>query len=67
VEARDPAFYSPAGVAAHIADYLSSHAAGAMHPCVLTSDDGTPSSAAPTCAASTAWPAAAKWATASPT
>lgn len=41
VEARDPSFYSHAGVAAHIADYLSSHAAGAMHPCVLTSDDGT--------------------------
>lgn len=41
VEARDPAFYSPAGVAAHIADYLDSYVAGAMHPCVLTSDDGT--------------------------
>ncbi|WP_432380336.1 GNAT family N-acetyltransferase [Duganella sp. P38] len=39
VEARDPAFYSPEGVRAHIADYLASHAAGAMHPCVLTSDD----------------------------
>lgn len=40
VEARDPAFYTAAGVAAHIADYLDSHVAGAMHPCVLTSDDG---------------------------
>jgi ribosomal-protein-alanine N-acetyltransferase len=40
VEARDPAFYSQAGVAAHIADYLNSHAAGKMHPCVLTTDDG---------------------------
>ncbi|SDF98630.1 MULTISPECIES: GNAT family N-acetyltransferase [unclassified Duganella] len=40
VEARDPAFYSADGVQAHIADCLDSHAAGRMHPCVLTSDDG---------------------------
>jgi ribosomal-protein-alanine N-acetyltransferase len=40
VEARAPAFYSAAGVAAHIADYLDSYHAGSMHPCVLTSDDG---------------------------
>lgn len=40
VEARLPWFYSPEGVAAHIADYLAQHAAGDMHPCVLTSDDG---------------------------
>jgi len=40
VEAREPAFYTAAGVAAHVADYLASHAAGTMHPCVLTSDDG---------------------------
>jgi ribosomal-protein-alanine N-acetyltransferase len=40
VEARDPAFYSEAGVAAHITDYLDSYAAGVLHPCVLTSDDG---------------------------
>ncbi|MYM35569.1 GNAT family N-acetyltransferase [Duganella sp. FT94W] len=40
VEARAPAFYTPDGVAAHIADYLSEHAAGRVHPCVLTSDDG---------------------------
>lgn len=40
VEARAPAFYSADGVAAHIADYLASHAAGTLHPCVLTSDDG---------------------------
>nr|WP_315257547.1 GNAT family N-acetyltransferase [uncultured Duganella sp.] len=40
VEARAATFYSAAGVAAHIADYLDSHAAGLMHPCVLTSDDG---------------------------
>lgn len=41
VEARDPSFYSPAEVAAHIADYLDSYTAGTMHPCVLTGDDGT--------------------------
>jgi len=41
VEARPRAFYSAAGVAAHIADYLDSYHAGAMHPCVLTSDDGS--------------------------
>lgn len=41
VEARAPAFYSADGVTAHIADYLNSHAAGSMHPCVLTSDDGS--------------------------
>ena len=40
VEARSPAFYSAAGVGAHIADYLDSYHAGVMHPCVLTSDDG---------------------------
>jgi ribosomal-protein-alanine N-acetyltransferase len=40
VEARPPAFYSTAGVAQHIADCLDSRAAGSMHPCVLTSDDG---------------------------
>ena len=41
VEARSPAFYSRAGVGAHIAEYLDSFNAGAMHPCVLTSDDGS--------------------------
>jgi ribosomal-protein-alanine N-acetyltransferase len=41
VEARAPAFYTPDGVAVHIADYLASHAAGSMHPCVLASDDGS--------------------------
>jgi ribosomal-protein-alanine N-acetyltransferase len=40
VEARPAAFYSAAGVAAHIADYLDSYHAGVLHPCVLTSDDG---------------------------
>ncbi|MBV7537020.1 GNAT family N-acetyltransferase [Duganella sp. sic0402] len=41
VEARATAFYTPAGVASHIADYLAEHAAGTLHPCVLTSDDGS--------------------------
>ena len=40
VEARAPRFYSPEGVAAHIADYLRDYAAGVMHPCVLVDDDG---------------------------
>jgi ribosomal-protein-alanine N-acetyltransferase len=35
VEARAPAFYSPQGVARHIAQYLDGHAAGTWHPCVL--------------------------------
>jgi ribosomal-protein-alanine N-acetyltransferase len=40
VEARGDAFYTPDGVAAHIADYLRDYAAGVMHPCVLIDDDG---------------------------
>lgn len=40
VEARGDAFYTPAGVAAHIAVYLRDYAAGVMHPCVLVDDDG---------------------------
>jgi ribosomal-protein-alanine N-acetyltransferase len=40
VEARDPAFYTPDGVARHIAQYLDGHAAGAWHPCVLTDAEG---------------------------
>lgn len=40
VEARPARFYTPDGVAAHIADYLRDHAAGLMHPCVLVDDDG---------------------------
>jgi ribosomal-protein-alanine N-acetyltransferase len=40
VEARAAAFYTPEGVAAHIADYLRDYAAGIMHPCVLVEDDG---------------------------
>ncbi|MDQ1816248.1 GNAT family protein [Massilia sp. CCM 9210] len=40
VEARDPAFYSPHGVARHIAHYLEGHAAGTWHPCVLLDEEG---------------------------
>ncbi|MFB9244100.1 GNAT family N-acetyltransferase [Massilia antarctica] len=40
VEARDPAFYSPDGVARHIAHYLDGHAAGTWHPCVLLDGEG---------------------------
>lgn len=35
IEPRDPAFYSPQGVAAHIAAYLNGHAEGSWHPFVL--------------------------------
>jgi ribosomal-protein-alanine N-acetyltransferase len=40
VEARAVGFYTPGGVAAHIADYLRDYTAGVMHPCVLAADDG---------------------------
>lgn len=40
VEARDPAFYSPDGVARHIAQYLDGHVTGAWHPCVLLDAEG---------------------------
>lgn len=40
VDARAPDFYSLAGVAAHVDDYLDRHAAGSMHPCLLVADDG---------------------------
>ncbi|WP_229477118.1 GNAT family N-acetyltransferase [Massilia rubra] len=40
VEAREPAFYSPGGVARHIAQYLQGHASGAWHPCVLLDGEG---------------------------
>lgn len=35
IEPREPAFYSAQGVEAHIAAYLSGHAAGTWHPFVL--------------------------------
>lgn len=35
IEPRDAAFYSPQGVAAHIAAYLTGHAEGTWHPFVL--------------------------------
>ncbi|AVR97734.1 GNAT family N-acetyltransferase [Pseudoduganella armeniaca] len=38
---RDPAFYTPAGVAAHIDDYLAGLATGTWHPFVLVDVDGT--------------------------
>lgn len=34
VEARAPHFYTPEGVAQHIADYLDGYARGCWHPCV---------------------------------
>lgn len=37
---RDPAFYTPAGVAAHIDDYLTGLAAGTWHPFVLMDEHG---------------------------
>ena len=40
IDARPPAFYSLAGVAVHIGDYLARYAAGTMHPCLLVDDDG---------------------------
>ncbi|XLZ72478.1 GNAT family N-acetyltransferase [Massilia sp. SR12] len=40
VDARAPDFYHLAGVAAQIDEYLASHAAGSMHPCLLVADDG---------------------------
>ncbi|NHZ98795.1 GNAT family N-acetyltransferase [Massilia sp. CCM 8734] len=40
VQAREPAFYSPEGVARHIAQYLDGHATGAWHPCVLLDGEG---------------------------
>lgn len=40
IEARDPAFYTPEGVAAHIADYLDAMARGAWLPCIALDQDG---------------------------
>ncbi|NHZ64406.1 GNAT family N-acetyltransferase [Massilia genomosp. 1] len=40
VQAREPAFYSPEGVARQIAQYLEGHATGAWHPCLLLDGDG---------------------------
>ena len=41
VAARAPAFYSPAGVIAHITGYLDLHDQGTMLPCVLLDDAQT--------------------------
>lgn len=40
IEARDDSFYTPDGVAAHIADYLAGLARGEWHPCVGLDDSG---------------------------
>jgi len=40
VDARAPDFYNLDGVAFHIQDYLTRHAAGAMHPCVVVDEEG---------------------------
>lgn len=40
IEPRGDAFYSPEGVRGHIAIFLAAHAAGSLHPCVLTDDAG---------------------------
>jgi ribosomal-protein-alanine N-acetyltransferase len=40
VEARDAVFYTPQGMAAHVADYLETQRKNGMHPCVLVDDDG---------------------------
>lgn len=40
VAARAPAFYTPAGVATHIQEYLDAHDHGVLLPCVLLDDDG---------------------------
>ncbi|QXI31315.1 GNAT family N-acetyltransferase [Pseudomonas vanderleydeniana] len=41
IDARDPSFYTPQGVTAHIADYLSGFAAGTWHPFVIEDASGT--------------------------
>lgn len=40
VAARLPAFYTPAGVASHVREYLDAHDQGALLPCVLVDDEG---------------------------
>jgi RimJ/RimL family protein N-acetyltransferase len=40
IDPRPPQFYSPQGVASHIADYLERHAAGNWHPCVVLDQQG---------------------------
>lgn len=40
IEPRGDAFYSEAGVRAHIAEFLDAFAAGTRHPCVIVDGDG---------------------------
>ena len=40
IDARDPAFYSGAGVTDHIESYLADFAAGAWHPFVIEDSNG---------------------------
>ncbi|WUR11619.1 GNAT family N-acetyltransferase [[Empedobacter] haloabium] len=40
IEPRAPAFYTPAGVAAHVDEYLTGLANGTWHPFVLVDGDG---------------------------
>lgn len=40
IQPRDPAVYAPAGMDAHIAEFLAELAAGTLHPCVLLDGDG---------------------------
>lgn len=40
IDARDDRFYSPAGIGAHIDDYLAQHAQGCWHPLLLRDGAG---------------------------
>lgn len=40
IDARDPAFYSPQGVAVHIESYLADFAAGTWHPLLIEDASG---------------------------
>lgn len=40
IEPRGDAFYSAAGVHAHIAEFLAAFAVGTRHPCVIVDGDG---------------------------
>lgn len=41
IDARQASFYTPAGIAAHIDDYLAQHALGRWHPLLLRDGDDT--------------------------
>lgn len=40
IDPRPDDFYSPAGIAAHIGQFLQQHAQGRLHPCVLLDEHG---------------------------